>query len=103
MAACEQIRVNSYGVDIIITITEDGSVVNVSSATTKEILIRKPSGTLLTNTASLYTDGTDGKIRYISVSGDFDEEGLHRIQGVVDIGSGHYPSEVKTFQVYGNI
>ena len=48
-------HVSDIGTIIQITITEDGVALDISSATTKEIILKKPSGTLLTKTATFTT------------------------------------------------
>lgn len=100
---CTQLRVGDINVQLLVTIMEDGAAVNLTTATSKQLLIRKPSGTLLTINPSFFTDGSDGKIYYNTASGDIDEEGMWKIQGTVSISSGFYQSQIKNFQVYGNI
>jgi hypothetical protein len=51
----------------------------------------------------LYTDGSDGKIYYTSIDGDFDEVGTWRIQCKIGIGGGTFRSDVGTFKVYENL
>ena len=43
---------------------QDGAVVDVSSASTKQITFRSPHGTTYTYNASFYTDGSDGIVQY---------------------------------------
>jgi len=100
---CTQLRVGDINVQLLATILEDGLPVNLTTATSMQLLIRKPSGTLLTISPSFFTDGSDGKIYYNTASGDLDEEGMWKIQGSVAISSGLYRSTIKNFQVYGNI
>ena len=57
----------------------------------------------MTKTASLNSDGTDGKMKYVTIGGDFDKIGNYKIQGKVVIGSATYYSSVSTFKVYCNI
>ena len=47
--------------------------------------------------------GTDGKIKYTSVDGDFNEVGTWRIQAKVVMGGGTFRSDVGTFRVYENL
>ena len=89
-------RKNAIGVAITVTLQEDGVALNISNATTKNFVIEKPSGTVVTKTASFVTNGTDGKLRYSTISGDLNESGRYRLQvdleaspydGLTDIGS----------------
>ena len=100
---CTQLRVGDINVQLLVTIIEDDIEVNLSTVTSMSLLIRKPSGTLLTIAPSLFTDGTYVKIYYNTASGDLDEEGIWKIQGTVSISSGFYQTQIKNFQVYGNI
>jgi hypothetical protein len=68
---------------------QDGVVVNISTATTKELIFTKPDGTQLTKTAVYTTDGTDGKIQYVAVAGDLDLEGKWGYHGHVIIPGGN--------------
>lgn len=102
---CEsQIHVGDKNVDFVVTIMEDCTAIDVSTATTLTIYLKKPSGETLTKTATFVTDGTDGLIHYQSVDGDLDESGVWKIQAQVDMGSGSsYHSIIKTFKVACNL
>jgi len=99
----DRIHVNDIGTQIILTVLEDGAAYDISSATTLQIIIKKPDTTTLTKTASFFTDGTDGKMVYISVSGDFDVPGYYKIQGKVIIGGSTFYTTTSTFKVYCNL
>jgi hypothetical protein len=103
MEDCTEIRVGDINVQMILNIIEDGEPVDLSTVFSTEILIRKPDGVLLTNSANFMTDGTDGRIYYNSVAGDFDQEGIHKIQARITTGAGFYQSQIKNFKVHGNI
>lgn len=98
-----QIHVNDIGTTLIGTVVDDGAVVDISSASSIQMVIKKPDQTTMTKTASLNSDGLDGKMKYITVDGDFDQAGNYKIQGKVVIGSATYYSSVSTFKVYCNI
>lgn len=83
--------VGDIGTVVELTILDStGAAFNASGATTKQILLRKPTGVVLTKTASFTTDGTDGKIRYTLASGDIDVPGPWAIRGRVASGSYDY-------------
>lgn len=72
---------NDLGTLLVATFQDvDGTVIDVSDATTRQILVRKPSGEVETLTASFTTDGTDGKIQATGAATTFDEFGLYEIQ-----------------------
>ena len=58
-----EIHVNDVGTLFTLTIKDGDSAVNISSATTKKIIIKKPSGTKLTYNTAFVSDGTDGKMQ----------------------------------------
>ncbi len=98
-----QIFVGDVGTEFRIQITDEGTAVDLSSATDLIISFRKPDGSLLTVSASLYTDGTDGIIFYRSVDGDLDQSGIFKIQAQVTVGSGIYNSSIGSFKVMCNV
>lgn len=98
-----EIHVDDIGTVLVVTITDDGQVVDLSSATETIIIIKKPNTLPYEKTASFYTDGTDGKISYTVVAGDLDAPGVYKIQGKVSIGGGTFRSEISTFKVHCNL
>lgn len=100
----DEIHKNDIGTLFKLTVKdEDSSVVNLSSASTKEILIEKPDTTVLTKTASFTTDGTDGLIEYNTISGDIDTIGKYKIQGKVILSGSTWYTDIKTFYVNDNL
>jgi len=98
-----QIHVGDIGTTLIGTVLDDGAVVDISSASSMQMIIKRPDQTTMTKTASNYTDGTDGKMKYVTVTDDIDQVGNWKIQGKVVIGSATYYSSVSTFKVHCNI
>lgn len=96
---------NDAGISVIITITEaDGSTpVNLSLATSKTIYISKPNGSLVTGTASLVTDGTDGKIEYVTSPGDLDLVGMYKVQATYTVGLNTKHTQKDCFIVSANV
>ena len=93
----DQFSINDLGVDLVIAITEDGAVVDISTATTLELVLKRPGGTEVTKTASFYTDGTDGKIKYQTLAGDIDAVGLWEMKAKVTF------SPTKVYYSYGEL
>jgi len=98
-----QIHVGDVGTQLIMTVKDDGAIVNISSASTLDVIIKKPDGVNYTKGGQLYTDGTDGKMYYTSVSGDFNSAGNYKLQGRVVLASGTYYTSVSDFKVYCNL
>lgn len=98
-----EVSKNDIAVQLLLTIQEDSATLDISGATSKSIVVKKPSGESNTYTASFYTDGSDGKIYYNTVSGDLDEVGLYKVQALVVLSGGTYRSDIKKFRVRDNI
>jgi len=98
-----QIHAGDIGTKLLVTVKDGGSVVDISSASSLSILIKRPDGTILTRTGVLDTDGTDGKMYYIVVSGDLSEAGVYKIQGKVFLSSGTFSTSTATFKVHCNL
>jgi len=81
----------------------NGTAVDVSAASTMQIIFESPAGTRTAKTAAHTTDGIDGKIEYASESGLLDESGAWNIQGRVVIGAQDFYSSVSTFSVVDNL
>lgn len=104
----EEIHIGDVGTDFQVTIKEcvDGKVqvVDVSGATTLEIIFERGDKTVVTKTATFVTDGTDGKIRYVSETGFLNSAGDWRMQGkTFGIGGWSGRSSIVEFTVYGNL
>ena len=102
--AANEIHVDDIGTKFIVTIKDGTSVVNISAATTKEILFKKPSGIKLTKAAAFETDGTDGVISYTTIDTELDETGTYKIQAHVVLSVGNeFHSDISTFKVHRNV
>jgi hypothetical protein len=82
---------------------EDGAVVDISTATITNFLVRRPDNSLLTWSASFTTDGTDGKIQYTSASNTFNQDGNWRLQGRVAMPLWSGRTDWYEFTVYPNL
>lgn len=99
----DEIRMEDIGTKFKITVKDGSSVVDISGATTKQLIFKKPGGTKLTKTAVFFTDGTDGIITYDTLSGDLDEDGMWKVQGYVVLSSGTYHTDIHRFKVHRNL
>lgn len=82
---------------------QDGNIVDVSSATTKEFIFTKPSDTRVIKSASFVNDGVSGVIQYTSTSGDLDEIGTWSYQAFIVFVSGEFYTDIDTFKVNRNL
>jgi len=111
-----EIHKNDVGTEFIVTIldfTEDnnGEIVDISTATAKQIIFLKPDGvTKITNPAVFTSiasggtaDGTDGKLSYFSVSGDLDAIGQYKIQATITTPGGYWSTTISKFKVVDNL
>ena len=97
------LNVGNIGIPIRVTVKEDGSAIDISSATTKDIIMEGPDGAKVTKTASFNTDGTDGVLLFTSVSGDFDDTGDYHVQVFIVDSPKTYYTSVVTFFVADNL
>ena len=98
-----EIHQNDIGTAFTITIQDGTTAVDISTATTKKIVFKKPSGTKLTYDTAFVSDGTDGKIKYNVVAGDLDEVGTYKLQSYVVISDGTFYTDIQTFKVHRNL
>ena len=101
----EEIHKDDIGTEFLLTVKDEtGAAVDISAATTTNILFQKPdSGTILTKTATFKTTGVDGKITYSTIVGDLDTVGLWRYQAHIIFSGKDMKSSVNTFHVYDNL
>ena len=82
---------------------EDGTVVDISTASAKVFYLKSPKGKLLTKTASFTTSGTDGQMQCTTSAGDLDTPGQWTLQAKITISSQVLWSNVVTLPVLGNV
>jgi hypothetical protein len=98
-----QIQEGDIGTKLLVTITDDDVIVNISSASSLSIFIKKPDGSILTRSGTFETNGTDGKMYYTTVSGDINTSGSYKIQGRVTLSNGSFYTSTATFKVNRNL
>jgi hypothetical protein len=101
--AQDEIHVGDIGTRFVVSISDGGVPVSLTSATVKQIIFLKPDQTKLSKTAAFVTDGADGQLVYVSENGDLSLEGVWKIQARVVLPSGEWRSDVQTFTVYSNL
>lgn len=88
---------------ILEVLDQDDAPVSLVGYSGLTLLIEKPSATVVERDADLYTDGTDGKIKYYSTANDFDEVGTFKFQAFVDLPDGQWHSDIKKKKVLDNL
>jgi hypothetical protein len=101
--AANETHLDNIGTTFKLTVKDAGTVVDISSATTLNVIFVKPGGTTLTKTGVLVSDGTDGIMKYVTISGDLNEVGTWQLQGKVTFTSATYYSDIHTFKVHRNL
>ncbi len=98
------IQVGAINIALKLQIREGNSVLNIGTASIKTIIIEKPDSTLISASASFFTDGSDGILLYhTSGSSDLDQKGDYNMQAyIVMSGFTGYTTPV-TFTVYENL
>jgi hypothetical protein len=82
----------------------DGSAArDISSATTRQIIVRNRNGVPYTFAAAFGGDGTDGVITYTTAVTDINVDGEWQIQGRLVMPSGTLHSEVSNFIAVPNL
>jgi hypothetical protein len=96
------IRQGDVGTTLQVTIKDGDTYVDITNFGTKEILIRKPNGAILTKTATVVT-AVSGIMKYVAESGTFDIAGVHQIQGRVASSTSNFYSSIDEFDVNRNV
>jgi hypothetical protein len=99
----DEIHAGDIGTRFEITVLENGAAMDLSTSSSVQFSFRKPDQTIATRTASFITDGTDGKVKYITQEGDLDQKGAWRLQVHVVFTDTRWHSNIQNFTVYENI
>ena len=84
-------------------VDQDKKVIDLSGASVREILFKKPDAATLVKQAALSGDGADGYIEYISIAGDLNVVGDWKIQAYVKTPEGEWSTDLEVFKVSTNI
>ncbi len=104
--AANEIHQNDIGTQFDVTVYDNTSVLNISSASVRQLEFTKPSRTKVTVTASFSgsSAGSDGKLSYITAASNFlDEIGDWQMQVYLEMSTGIWHSDVSTFYVHRNL
>lgn len=99
-----EIHVGDIGTIFEATFKDDDLIKDISSATTKSLIFKKPDGTTTVIQIGVFTtDGTDGLLRYTTVADDLDQAGKWQVQGKVVLADGTWSSSIYPFDVFANL
>lgn len=82
---------------------EGYGVLDISSATTKNIIIERPDNTIITAMGSFMTNGTDGLLYYRTVAGDLNQAGIYNAQAYIEMPTFTGYTTPTNFTVYSNL
>jgi hypothetical protein len=104
MAINSDVHVGDIGTAFLFTIKDGNNIVDISANTLLQIILDKPDKTQVTKTGSLYTDGTDGILKWTTtLSTDLDIPGWWIAQAYIEIGTNHWHSSTIRFRVLSNL
>lgn len=99
----DEIHLNDIGTTFTITVKDGTTPVDLSTATTLNIVFVKPNGDPITRTATPVSGGADGVISYTTVDGDLNAVGTWCMQAVIAIGSSTWHTDIVKFKVHRNL
>lgn len=100
--AQNDIRIGDIGTVFEVTLFDDSTVLNISTASVKQIIFVDPDGSERAYDAEFTTDGTDGKLRYTTLVDNIYRGGNWQIRSKVVIAAGTFNSSHKNFIVRPN-
>lgn len=98
-----EIRQGDIGTVLRLTVMDGADIVNISSASIKQMIFTKPSMAKMTKDATFTTDGTDGQIEYVTVEGDLNEVGIWYRQAYIVMSGWTGHSDTSSFPVHPNL
>lgn len=95
---------DAIGVTIEVTVVDAaGDPISLVGASVKKLIFTKPDGTEVEKDAAFVTDGSDGKIKYVTVAGDLSPYGTWQCQAYVVTASINSRGKVQVFDVLRNL
>lgn len=92
------------GIQFLVEVRDETDTAkNISTATVKQFVFKKPSTNKLTVDCNFYTDGSDGLVYYTTTSTDLDEIGLYRLQIYLEFSSLGKHTDIGNFRVGKNL
>ena len=101
--SANEIHKGDIGTVLTITIKDSATAVDISGATTKNFVLKKPGGSLTTITANFTGSGTSGVVNFTSTSSHFDTTGTYQLQVYIADATGTWRTDIYSFFVYPNL
>jgi hypothetical protein len=96
-------HVDDVGTEIRLTVTDQGSSVDLTGAMELTILLRKPSGVVVEKAAALVGDATAGVINCYTAGDDLDEAGMYFVQARIALAAWSGHSDKRQLRVCANV
>lgn len=99
------VQENAIGIPIDYSVRDfNGNEKDISGATVKKLLLKKPNGVRLTKTAEFANPpGTDGHLVITTVDGDLVPYGIFEVQAELTFPSSDLRTAIDTFPVLRNL
>jgi hypothetical protein len=103
--AAKYIQAGAVGMAITLTVRDqDEAIVDLTTATTTQILLKPPQGFAITKTATVVSPSTSGQVRYVTEAGVLGVPGRWKAQAFVVLAGGNeYYSTTIDFVVGANL
>jgi hypothetical protein len=101
--AANEIRVGDIGTVFEVSLVDDGVAVDLTGITVKNLIFKKPDGTVVTKIGTVYGVPANGVLRYTTLTGDLDKDGCWQIQAQITLPGGSWKSDIGVFEVHSNL
>jgi hypothetical protein len=90
------IFVGDIGTSFSVTIKDKATsnIIPLQNATIKTFTLQRPNGSKVSRDALFATNGTDGKLKFITIDGDITLPGSYRLQAYVELPDGHWYTSI---------
>lgn len=103
----DEIHVGDIGTVLELTLKETINnshiPVDISSASVKDITLRRPDLTTVTRDGTFSTDGTDGKLTFTTIAGDLSMDGCYSLQVYLELAAWDGFSNIGEFEAHPNL
>ena len=93
-------HVSDVGAVRELAVKEKGEILDVSGGTAMQITVFRPNATSFTRTATFVGTGSDGKVQWVTESGDLTVEGVYHDQLLLTLGAWTGSADRGSFSVY---
>jgi len=102
--SANEIHLGDIGTIFDVTVMDGTTAVNISTATVKSFILKKPDGSSVTKTAAFKVLGVDGVLTWTTTATtDLDQAGTWSLQVYIEMPTGKWHSDTYSFVVYLNL